>query len=136
MMENYWPTAGEQPNASKHDIEHSRWYNKVAKVILSKSMRGQSLDNTTVISDDVGDKITALKQQPGKDILIFGSPTAAHTLMKHDLIDDFWLFVNPVLLGSGTPMFSDLQGKTALKLLSSNIFPSGVIALHYQRVVE
>ena len=53
MMEHYWPTAADQPNPSKHDIEHSSWYNKVEKVVLSGSMRGQQKDKTTIISDDV-----------------------------------------------------------------------------------
>src|ERR1044071_785313 len=76
MMEGYWPTAGDQPNASKHDIEHSTWYNKVDKVILSKTMEGQQLPNTIIISDDIEHRIKALKQQAGKEIIIFGSPSA------------------------------------------------------------
>ena len=99
MMESYWPTAADKPNASKHDIEHSTWYNKVPKVILSKTMEGANLHNTKIISNNVPDEIMHLKQQEGKDIIIFGSPSAAHSLMKENLIDDYWLFVNPILLG-------------------------------------
>jgi dihydrofolate reductase len=58
MMEGYWPTAGKQPNASKHDIEHSDWYNKVQKVVLSKTLKGKQLPNTTIISDYVKQEIT------------------------------------------------------------------------------
>lgn len=134
MMEAYWPTAAEQPMASKHDIEHSRWYKSVAKVVLSKSMQGQQLSNTTIISDNLSDNINKLKRQSGKDILIFGSPTAAHSLMEYDLIDDFWLFVNPILIGIGVPLFSQIKDTAKLKLLSSNVFSSGVIALHYEKV--
>src|SRR5678815_4737593 len=96
MMESYWPTAADQPSASKHDIEHSQWYNKVPKVILSHTMEGQNIPNTTIISDNLIENINELKQLPGKDILIFGSPSAAHSLMQLDLIDDYWLFVNPI----------------------------------------
>ncbi len=134
MMENYWPSAGEQPGASKHDIEHSRWYNKAVKVILSRSMQGRQLANTTIISDALSENINRLKAQPGKDIIIFGSPGAAHSLMEYDLIDDFWLFVNPVLLGKGIPLFSNVEDKRKLRLLSSHVFSSGVIVLHYERV--
>src|SRR6267154_1027697 len=77
MMQSYWPTAGEQPNASKHDKEHSRWYNKVSKVVLSKTMNETGLINTKVISENLSDRINELKQQEGKNILIFGSPTAS-----------------------------------------------------------
>src|SRR5687768_417171 len=95
MMEAYWPTAADKPNASKHDIQHSTWYNKVDKIVLSKSMKGKQLPNTIIISDDIEHRIKALKQQAGKEILIFGSPRATHTLTQYGLVDEFWLFVNP-----------------------------------------
>src|SRR6187455_365493 len=69
MMESYWPTAADKPNASKHDIEHSKWYSKVHKVVLSKTMNGAELTNTTIISDNVSDRINEIKQQAGEDIL-------------------------------------------------------------------
>src|SRR3990170_2730867 len=93
MMESYWPTAGDQPTATKHDIEHSKWYNQVSKVVFSRTMKGENLPNTKIISDNVINEITQLKQAPGKDIIIFGSPSASHTLMQENLIDDYWLFV-------------------------------------------
>ncbi len=136
MMEAYWPTAGDKPEASKHDLDHSRWYNQVAKIVLSKSMRGQILDNTTIISDDLADHISKLKKKPGKEIIMFGSPGAAHSLMQLDLIDGYWLFVNPILLGHGIPLFPRLEDQRKLKLLSSLVYTSGVIALHYERVTE
>ena len=131
MMEGYWPTAADQPNPTKHDIEHSRWYNKVAKVVLSRTMKGANLVNTKIISDHLADEIIKLKQSPGKEIIIFGSPTAAHSLMAGKLIDDYWLFVNPVLLGQGIPLFKDIKDKTALTLVTSKVFSSGVVCLHY-----
>src|SRR4029077_3754039 len=73
MMEGYWPTAGDQPNATKHDIEHSRWYNNVTKIVISRTMQGKKLANTKIVSGDISNEITKLKQGPGKEILIFGS---------------------------------------------------------------
>jgi dihydrofolate reductase len=131
LMEGYWPTAGNQPNASKHDIQHSNWYNRVEKVVASKSMRDSKIANTHIISDNLLEEIIKLKQQPGKNILIFGSPTIAHSLMSDNLIDDYWLFVNPVLLGQGIPLFKGIHDKINLKLMESPIFSSGVIGLHY-----
>src|SRR5262245_48519911 len=90
MMQSYWPTAGDQPAATRHDIEHSRWYNSVTKVVLSKTMKGANLPRTKIISDNVANEITTLKQSEGKDILIFGSPSAVHSLMEENLIDDYW----------------------------------------------
>src|SRR3954465_1123533 len=96
MMENYWPTAGDEPTASKHDIEHSKWYNKVHKVVLSKTMKDEGLADKTIISSSLSDRINEIKKQAGSEILLFGSPTAAHSLMQLDLIDGYWLFVNPI----------------------------------------
>src|SRR3984885_15055286 len=82
MMENYWPTAGDEPDASKHDIEHSKWYNHAHKIVLSKTMEGAALNNTKIISDNLLDGIHEIKQQPGSEILLFGSPTATHSLIQ------------------------------------------------------
>lgn len=132
MMQGYWPTAGDAPNASKHDKEHSAWYNKVAKIVLSKTMSAKGLDNTTVISDQLAENINKIKKQDGKNILIFGSPAASRALLNQGLIDEFWLFVNPIILGKGMPLFKDITGTTTLKLVESKTFASGVIALHYE----
>jgi dihydrofolate reductase len=132
MMQSYWPTAGEEPGASKHDKEHSAWYNKVPKIVLSKTMREQGLENTMVISDQLVENINKIKKQAGKNILIFGSPSASHSLMNHGLIDEFWLFVNPILLGQGMPLFKNITEMTKLKLIETKTFSCGVIALHYE----
>ena len=134
MMEGYWPTAGNQPNASKHDIEHSRWYNHVTKVVVSTTLPKNKTGKTKVISDNISSEIKKLKQQPGKNILMFGSPTAAHTLMSNDLIDDFWIFTNPVLLSEGIPLFKDLKERLNLKFAETKVFASGVVMLHYERL--
>jgi dihydrofolate reductase len=132
MMEGYWPTAGNQPNASKHDIQHSKWYNQVDKVVLSKTMQ-PGKPKTKIISNNVTSEINKLKQNPGREILIFGSPTAAHSLMTDNLIDDYWLFVNPVLLGQGIPLFKNIKERRSLKLVDKNVFSSGVLCLHYEK---
>jgi dihydrofolate reductase len=131
MMEGYWPTAGSQPNASKHDIEHSQWYSKVRKVVLSKTIKNADLTNTQVINDNLSDRINEIKKQSGEDILLFGSPTATHSLIQQNLIDGYWLFVNPIVLGRGIPLFVDIKDKIKLKLLTTRQFTSGVTELNY-----
>lgn len=135
MMEAYWPTAGEKPDATKHDKEHSVWYKNVSKVVLSKTMNETGLQNTRVFGDNLTENINQLKQSGengSKNILIFGSPRASHSLLNLGLVDEYWIFVNPVLLGEGIPLFKDVTGKVKLKLLESKTFTSGVIALHYK----
>jgi dihydrofolate reductase len=131
MMEDYWPRAGDNPTASKHDLEHSKWYAKVQKIVLSTTMKAAGLTNTKIISDNLSDAINEIKQQAGQDILLFGSPTATHALIQLNLIDGYWLFVNPIILGQGIPLFVDIKDKIKLKLLTTRQFTSGVTELNY-----
>src|SRR5207344_2604385 len=131
MMEDYWPNSGDKPAASKHDIEHSKWYSKVHKVVLSKTIKEAGLTNTKIISDNLSDSINEIKQHGDKDILVFGSPTATHSLIQLNLIDGYWLFVNPIILGQGIPLFVDIKDKIKLKLLTTRQFTCGVTELNY-----
>ena len=131
MMEGYWPTAGDAPDASKHDREHSKWYKGVRKIVVSKTLKGASLPNTIVISDNLSDRLNEIKQKGDKEILLFGSPTATHSLIRLGLVDGYWLFVNPIVLGKGVPLFVDIKDKIKLKLLDTRQFTSGVTALNY-----
>lgn len=145
MMENYWPTAANKPTATRHDIEHSKWYKKVHKIVLSKSLKDESLpagqeglNNTKIISNNLPERLNEIKQsrsiQGGsgnEDILLFGSPTATHSLIEQNLIDGYWLFVNPTILGRGIPLFAGIKDKINLKLLTSRKFNCGVTELNY-----
>jgi dihydrofolate reductase len=136
MMENYWPTAGDKPAATRHDIEHSKWYKKVYKVVLSKTMKGTDLVNTKIISDNLSDSINEIKRSGpasggSEDILLFGSPTATHSLIEQNLIDGYWLFVNPVILGQGIPLFTGIKDKIKLRLMTTRQFTCGVTELNY-----
>lgn len=135
MMDAYWPTAADQPNASRHDIEHSAWYNTVDKVVLSNTLQGKSFKNTKIISEHVTQEIQQLKQAAGKEIIMFGSPSASHSLMQNNLIDEFWIFVNPIVLGNGIPLFKGISQRSNLRLLKSHAFACGVVCLHYERIL-
>jgi dihydrofolate reductase len=129
MMEDYWPTAADQPTASKHDIEHSKWYKNVRKLVLSKTIKSEG--KTEVINDNLSERLNEIKQQDGEDILLFGSPTATHSLLQENLIDGYWLFVNPIILGEGIPLFAGIKDPVKLKLLSAQQFTCGVTELNY-----
>ena len=132
MMQAYWPSAADKPDASKHDIEHSRWYKAATKMVLSRSLKPGSDSKTKIIGSQLTEEIKQLKQSTGSEILVFGSPSATHALMAEDLIDEYWLFINPVLLGQGIPQFKDIEQRTALKLYKSKVFESGVVCLQYE----
>lgn len=133
MMEAYWPTAAQKPAATKHDIDHSSWYAKARKAVLSRSLQGKELPNTQFISNNLKDEISKLKASTPNDILLFGSPSAAHSLLAEDLIDGYWFFVNPILLGKGIPLFKNITDITKLKLISTKVFASGVVSLSYEK---
>lgn len=131
LMESYWPTAAQQPNASKHDIEHSSWYSKAHKIVLSNSLHGKSIENTSILNTDFVTKINNIKQQAGSEILLFGSPRATHALMREGLIDGYWLFVNPIIIGKGIALFTEGYAKTNLQLVGTRSFLCGVTELNY-----
>jgi len=95
-------------------------------------MKGKESGKTTIISDNLADRINEIKQQAGSEILLFGSPTTTHSLIQQGLIDGYWLFVNPIILGQGIPLFIDIKDKIKLKLLpGTRQFTSGVTELNY-----
>jgi dihydrofolate reductase len=132
MMESYWPTVLTNPSATRHEIEHAHWVENIPKVVFSKTLEKVEWNNTRLIKDNIAEEISKLKQQPGKDLVIFGSPGLAQTFIQLDLIDEYHLTVNPVVLGSGMSLFKELKDRVALKLLNTKTFGSGVIALHYE----
>ncbi|RFS19348.1 dihydrofolate reductase [Chitinophaga silvatica] len=134
MMESYWPTAADKPNATKHDKEHSAWYKKVNKLVASTTL--QSNDPlVTVLGTDLPQRLREIKNQEGSEIIMFGSPGLVHSLLEYELIDAFWLFINPVLIGKGIPMFEGLKHITQLQLIKTDIFQkSGVVCLNYEKI--
>jgi dihydrofolate reductase len=134
MMEDYWPGAGKKPEATKHDIEHSRWYNAVDKYVMSGSMLETGNSKTHIIGGNIVEDIRKIKERGGKNILMFGSPTASHTLMRHNLIDEYWLLINPVLLGQGIPLFRNITDRVSLRLVETDLFETGVVGMHYEKL--
>ncbi|MFI5187450.1 MAG: dihydrofolate reductase family protein [Chitinophagales bacterium] len=131
LLDNYWPTAKDRPNATKGEIAYSTWYNNAKKIVFSRTMTGQRPNNITIISSNILYEMTAIKEQEGKNILIFGSPAVSQLLMQFDLIDSYWIFINPIIFGQGIPLFTGLRNKSKLRLLATKQFSNGEIALHY-----
>lgn len=132
LMESYWPTAAEQPNATKHDITHAHWYAQVPKVVLSTTLPESEKPNVCIIRQHVAEEIQLLKQDAAQDIVIFGSPGVTRSLLAARLIDELWLFVNPVVLSAGQPLFDGSQPELQLQLLEAVTLETGVQGLHYR----
>jgi len=123
LMADYWPSA---------EGQIADFMNAVPKVVFSRTLDKAEWNNTRLVKDNVPGEITKLKQQPGKDIFLFGSANFASTLMQHGLIDEYRLGVNPVVLGTGTPLFNGGRDKLDLRLLETRPLKSGVVILHYE----
>jgi dihydrofolate reductase len=128
LMENYWPT----PQAEQDNPDVAKFMNETPKVVVSHNAFKPGWPNVTVINDNVAGEIKKLKEQPGKNIISFGSNNLCVSLMPAGLIDEFQILVNPVALGDGTPLFKGLSKKTDLILTETRQFNSGKILLTYK----
>lgn len=135
MMAGYWPTVLErQETASEHSLKHARWVQDIPKVVFSTTMEKAEWNNTRLIKGNIAEEVAKLKAEPGKDLMIFGSPGLVKTFIELDLIDEYRLTIQPMAIGAGTLLFNDLKKPVKLKLLSSRQLKSGVIAAHYETI--
>src|ERR671932_656031 len=111
--------------------EGADYFNSVRKYVVSTTLDTVEWNNSTLIKDNIVEEITNLKQQDGKDIMVHGSATLVQALMQHDLVDRYRILVYPVAVGKGKRLFEEGTAAT-LKLLESQSFSSGVVALIYE----
>jgi dihydrofolate reductase len=131
LMAGYWPTVLDNPEASQATLGHARWVQEVPKIVFSTTLPNADWNNTTLLRDNVVEEINKLKQQPGKDLVVFGSPGLAKSLMNLGLIDEYRLTLHPVILGEGISLFDGNTQRSNLTLLASKTLESGVVTLHY-----
>ena len=134
LMESYWPTVLKKPDASKSALEHAQWVENVPKIVFSKTLKEATWNNTRLIKDNIAEEVKKLKQQPGKDLVIFGSPGLSATFMNLGLIDEYQLTVHPIILGNGISVFTNNTTRSSLKLLDAKTLKSGVLTLHYETI--
>jgi len=133
IMKSYWPTAAKRPTATKHDIDHANWVNPALKIVFSRSLKETNWQNTRIIRDHIPEEISRLKKQLGKNMILFASPSLASMFLDHDLIDEYWFNINPIILGRGIPLFQNGGNVRKLKLLGTKSYKNGVVNLHYER---
>ncbi len=110
--------------------------NGLPKHVVSTTLEEAEWNNSTIIKENVAEEVSRLKEQPGQDILMYGSADLMHTLMEHDLIDEYRIWVHPVVLGSGKRLFRDESETKILRLVDTTTFSSGVVLLSYQPAGE
>jgi dihydrofolate reductase len=126
MMEQY-----EGPGRAELG-EYADMMNGYPKFVVSTTLREAEWNNSTVITGNVADEVCRLKQQPGKDILVFGSTELVNALVRHGLVDEFRLMVFPILLGGGKRLFDDAGEQRALSLVDTKTFGTNVVILTYE----
>ena len=132
LMASYWPT----PEARADDQEVAGLMNSLPKIIASRTLTVVDWENARLVGEDITQEIAALKEQPGKNLLLFGSADLAVTLMHAGLIDEIRVIVAPIVLGAGTPLFKQVTKPFELKLVNSRVFRNGNVLLCYEPVRE
>ncbi len=128
----YWETAEKDPANPEYVFEVARIWKRIHKIVFSKTL-GQVQGNATLSRGNIVEEIARLKTQPGKDMSV-GGATIATALRQRGLIDEYQLFIQPVILGSGTPLFGTSTAKINLRLIETRTFGSGVVYVRYQPI--
>ena len=129
LME-FWRTILDNPSEEKSMNDFATAIDKIPKIVFSRTIKNVEWESATIAKRELKDEVLELKQQSGKDIFV-GSRSLIIQLIKLDLIDEFQLCVHPVVVGSGMPLFENIDQRTILKLIKTKIFRSGAIILYY-----
>jgi dihydrofolate reductase len=128
----YWETAEENPSAAEFELEFARIWKGLPKIVFSNTLEKVE-GNARLVRDGVAEEVERLKKQPGKDLAVGGAALAS-TCMELGLIDEYRLFVSPVVLGGGTPYFPSLDERINLELVETRTFGARVVYVRYRRM--
>ena len=130
-MAAFWPTADEDPSLPPYVVEYARIWKSKPKIVFSTTL-DQVGWNSTLVRGNITEEVDRLKSQPGNYLSVGGAGLAA-SFMRLGLIDEYWLYYTPVILGGGKPMFPSLSDRIELQLMETRNFGCGVTLLRYQR---
>ncbi|WP_327272104.1 dihydrofolate reductase family protein [Streptomyces sp. NBC_01224] len=131
LMADFWPTADSDPSSTGPMAEFAAIWRDMPKTVFSRTLERADW-NTTIMREVDVDEITALKARPGGDLALGGADLAA-SFMRHDLIDEYRIYVHPVLIGRGKPLFPASDTRTHRRLAETRTFGNGVVLLRYER---
>jgi dihydrofolate reductase len=131
LMSGFWPTADADPASSEPVAEFARIWRDMPKLVYSRTLERAGW-NTAIVREVVPEEVERLKAEPGGDLMLGGADLAA-TFMRHDLIDEYRIYVHPVVIGRGRPMFPPSEEKLVLRLTEARSFGNGVVLLRYER---
>lgn len=127
-----WPHVPDNTQASEGEKIYARQLNAMRKIVFSRTLESADWNNSQVMKEIVPAEIEKLKQEPGRDMVIYGSASLVRALTDLGLIDEYQLLLHPIALGSGKPLFEGLKDRAKLKLVNTKTHPSGVMVLYYQ----
>ena len=128
LMAGFWPTAA----AKKDDPIVAERMNSLPKMVFSRTLAKAEWNNTKLVKEHIGEETKKMKALPGKDIALLGSGSILSQFAQDGLIDEYRIMVNPIVLGSGSPLFSGIKDRLDLKLLDARTFRNGNVLLRYQ----
>ncbi|HLL33971.1 MAG TPA: dihydrofolate reductase family protein [Streptomyces sp.] len=132
LMAGFWPTADQDPGVGATMAEFAGIWRDMPKIVYSRTLREADVGwNTSVVREVVPEEVRALKARPGNDLVLSGA-RIAEAFLRHGLVDEFRVYVHPVLVGRGTPMFPEASTMTDLRLLESRTFGNGVVLLRHE----
>jgi dihydrofolate reductase len=141
IMSTYWPNAipdgnydYDNPSEGSEDPIITEGMNNLPKIVFSTTMQSADWNNSRIVSDNIDDEVARLKKKPGKDLMIQGSASIVQQLTNLGLIDEYRLLIHPVVLGSGKPLFQNVEDRAKLELVDSKVYGNGVIGVKYRRV--
>ncbi|MFQ6395134.1 dihydrofolate reductase family protein [Nocardia sp. KC 131] len=132
MMASFWPTADGDPAISEFYVDFARCWKQTPKLVLSRSLPSAGW-NTRIVRTGIVEEITALREQQDCDMVLFGGAETASAFMRNELIDEYRLFVHPLVLGGGVPLFPAPAAMADLQLVDVMTFESAVVQMHYQQ---
>jgi len=128
----FWETAGQDPSASEPVVEFARIWRDTPKLVFSRTLDSVEGSNTALARGELAEEVARLKDESGKDLAVGGAGLAA-SCIQLNLVDEYRLFVSPVILGGGTPYFPALEERISLELVETRTFGSRVVYLRYAR---
>lgn len=135
LADDYIPFWNDVLNQTESDFyETAKIKVSQKKIVFTKSLEKSPWENVELAKGNLKEEINRLKNQSGKDIIVYGGSSFVSNLVNENLIDEFYLFVNPIALGKGLGIFDNLDQWQQLKLIKSTTFESGIILLHYERI--
>ena len=133
LMESYWPTVVKNPTGNKPEDEFAVLIDNISKIVFSRTLKNVEWKNARVAKKSIKEEILELKQQPGKDIFV-GSPSLIVAVLNLNLVDEFQISVQPIIVGKGLPLLKNINDRINLKLFRTKTFSCGAVTHYYEPI--